>query len=51
MRTYLRKLPPKVQMLLAVPLVAIAYPVVMIVVPAIVHALVPDVVRSVLNLI
>jgi hypothetical protein len=38
-------------MLLAVPLIAIAYPIVMIVVPAIVHALVPDVVRSVLTLI
>jgi hypothetical protein len=51
MRRYLAKLPPKAQFLLALPLLAIAYPVVMIVVPAIVRAVVPDVVRSVLSLI
>jgi hypothetical protein len=51
MRAYLAKLPPKVRMLLALPLLAMAYPVVMIVLPAIVHAIVPDVVRSVLKLI
>ena len=38
-------------MLLAIPLIAIAYPVVMILVPAIIRPLVPDVVRSVLSLI
>lgn len=51
MRAYLAKLTPKARMLLALPLVAIAYPVVMILVPAIVRAMVPDVVRSVLSLI
>jgi hypothetical protein len=38
-------------MLIALPLVAIAYPVIMILLPAIVRAIVPDVVRSVLKLI
>jgi hypothetical protein len=51
MRAYLAKLSPKARMLLALPLLAMAYPVVMIVLPAIVHAIVPDVVRSVLKLI
>jgi len=51
MRAYLAKLPPKAQLLLALPLIAIAYPVVMILLPAIIRALVPDVVRSVLSLI
>jgi hypothetical protein len=51
MRAYLAKLPPKAQLLVALPLIAIAYPVVMILLPAIIHALVPDVVRSVLSLI
>ncbi|MGA8443397.1 MAG: hypothetical protein WB762_32365 [Candidatus Sulfotelmatobacter sp.] len=51
MRAYLAKLTPKAQMLLAIPLVAIAYPVVMILLPAIIRAIVPDVVRSVLILL
>jgi hypothetical protein len=51
MRAYLANLTPRARVLLAVPIVAIAYPVVMIVLPAIAHALVPDVVRSVLSLI
>ncbi|MFZ0774758.1 MAG: hypothetical protein WCA49_13245 [Candidatus Sulfotelmatobacter sp.] len=51
MRAYLARLTPKARMLLAIPLIGIAYPVVMIVVPAIIHAIVPDVVRSVLSLI
>ncbi len=51
MRAYLAHLTPKVRILLAIPVLALAYPVVMILVPAIVRALVPDVVRSVLNLI
>ncbi len=51
MRAYLAKLPPKAQMLLAIPLIAIAYPVVMILLPAIIRAIVPEVVRSVLSLI
>jgi len=51
MRAYLAHLTPKARILLAIPVLALAYPVVMILVPAIVRALVPDVVRSVLNLI
>jgi hypothetical protein len=51
MRAYFTNLTPKARMLLALPLIAIAYPLVMIVLPAIVRAVVPDVVRSVLSLI
>ena len=51
MRGYLKHLTPKAGMLLAVPIMAIAYPVIMILLPAIARALVPDVVRSVLSLI
>jgi hypothetical protein len=51
MRAYLARLAPKTRMLLTIPLILVAYPVVMIVLPAIIHALVPDVVRSVLSLI
>ncbi len=51
MRAYLAKLTPAVRMLLVMPVVVIAYAVVMIVVPAIVYAIVPNVVRSVLSLI
>jgi hypothetical protein len=51
MRAYLTNLTPKTFMLLAAPIVAIAYPVVTIVVPAVVRAVVPEVVRSVLSLL
>jgi len=51
MRSYLAKLTPKAQMLLAIPLIAITYPVVMILLPAIIRALLPSVVRSVLSLL
>jgi hypothetical protein len=51
MRAYLAKMTPKARLLLALPLLAIAYPVVMILLPAIIRAIVPDVVRSVLSLI
>jgi hypothetical protein len=51
MRAYLAKLTPKARMLLTIPLIVIAYPIVMILLPAIIHAIVPDVVRSVLSLI
>jgi uncharacterized membrane protein (DUF106 family) len=51
MRAYLANLTPKARMLLAIPIIAVAYPAVMILVPAIVRALVLDVVRSVLSLI
>ena len=51
MRAYLAKLTPKAQVLLAVPVVVIAYMIVMIVIPALFHAVIPDVVRSVLRLL
>jgi hypothetical protein len=51
MRDHIAKLPPKTRILLAIPLVLLAYPLVMNVLPAIIHAMVPDVVRSVLSLI
>jgi hypothetical protein len=51
MRSYLARLTPKGRMLLAIPLIAITYPVVMILMPAIIRALLPNVVRSVLNLL
>ncbi|MGB8581096.1 MAG: hypothetical protein WCD47_09765 [Candidatus Sulfotelmatobacter sp.] len=51
MQGYFAKLTPKARMLVVLPLVVLAYPVVTILVPAIVHAIVPDVVRSVLSLL
>ena len=51
MRAHLANLTSRTGMLLVVPLVVIAYPIVTIVVPALLHAVIPDVVRSVLNLI
>jgi hypothetical protein len=51
MRANLAKLTPKTLMLLAIPIFAIAYPIVMILIPAAIRAVVPDVVRSVLSLI
>jgi hypothetical protein len=51
MQDYLAKLTPRARMLLAIPILVIAYPVVTIVLPAVLHAVVPDVVRSVLSLI
>jgi hypothetical protein len=51
MRAYLAKLTPNTRMLLALPLLVLAYPVVMIVVPALVRAIMPEAVRSVLSLI
>jgi hypothetical protein len=51
MRAYLVNLTPKTRMLLAVPAIVIAYVIVTIVLPAVVHAAVPEVVRSVLRLI
>jgi hypothetical protein len=51
MRAYLAKLTPKARLLLVMPLIVIAYPVVMILLPALIRAIVPDVVRTVLSLI
>ncbi len=51
MRAYFTNLPTRTWFLLVVPAVVIAYPVVWIVVPAVVRAVVPEVVRSVLSVI
>jgi hypothetical protein len=50
MRAYLANLKPHVLMLLAFSALAVAYPIVTIVMPAIIRAMVPDAVRSVLSL-
>jgi hypothetical protein len=51
MRAFLAKLSPKIGMLLALPAIILAYMIVMIGLPAVVHAAVPEVVREVLRLI
>jgi hypothetical protein len=51
MKAYLTNLPMKIWLVLVVPAVVIAYPVVRIVVPAVVHAVVPEAVRTVLSVI
>lgn len=51
MRTYFASLTPTAKLLLALPILAIAYPVVTIVLPNVIRAIVPEVVRSVLSLI
>jgi hypothetical protein len=51
MRTYFNNLPTKTWLLLVVPAVVLAYPVARLVVPAVLHAVVPEVVRSVLSVI
>jgi hypothetical protein len=51
MRAYLTKLSPTARMLLAIPIIAIAYLIVTIALPAAIHAAIPEVVRSVLRLI
>jgi ABC-type sulfate transport system permease subunit len=51
MRAYLATLSPKIRMLLAVPALVIAYTLVTCVLPAVVRAVVPDAVRSVLSLL
>jgi hypothetical protein len=50
MRAYLANLTPRTRLLLALPLVVIAYPFVTLVLPAVIRAIVPEAVRSVLSL-
>jgi hypothetical protein len=50
MRDYFANLKPTTRMLLAIPAVVLAYVLVTMVVPAVVHAAVPEVVRSILRL-
>jgi hypothetical protein len=51
MKAYINNLPTKIWVLLVVPAVLVAYPVVRVMVPAVLHAVVPDVVRSLLSVI
>jgi len=51
MKTYFNNLPTKTWLLLVVPAVVLAYPIARLVVPAVLHAVVPQVVRSVLSVI
>jgi hypothetical protein len=51
MKAYFTNLPMKIWLLLVGPAVLIAYPIVRIVVPAVVHAVVPEAVRTVLSVI
>ena len=51
MKAYFTKLPTRVWMLLVVPAVLIAYPLARCVIPAVVHAVVPEAVRAVLSMI
>ncbi|HZQ95620.1 MAG TPA: hypothetical protein VFA67_11460 [Candidatus Sulfotelmatobacter sp.] len=51
MKAYLANLPTRTWVLLMVPAVALAYPLATEVVPAVLRAVVPEVVRSVLSVI
>ena len=51
MKAYFTNLPTRTWLLLVVPAVVIAYPVIRIVIPAVVHAVVPEAVRAVLSVI
>ncbi len=51
MKAYFNNLPTRTWLLLVAPVIVIAYPVVRCVVPAVVHAVVPEAVRTVLSMI
>ncbi len=51
MRAYLSHLPPKTWALVVLSAILVAYPIARIVIPAVVHAMVPDVVETVLKVI
>jgi len=51
MKAYFTNLPTRTWLLLVVPAVVIAYPVIRMVVPAVVNAVVPEAVRAVLSVI
>ena len=50
MKHYFTNLPMRTWLLIAVPAVVLAYPLVKIIVPAVVHAVVPEIVRTVLTM-
>jgi len=51
MRAYLNNLPMRTWLLLIVPAVVIGYQIARVVVPAVVHAVVPEVVRGVFSVL
>ncbi len=51
MKAHFTNLSTRVWLLLVMPAVVIAYPVVRIVIPAVVHAVLPEAVRTVLSMI
>lgn len=51
MKAYFTNLPIRVWLLLVVPAVIVAYPLGRIVIPAVVHAVLPEAVRTVLSMI
>lgn len=51
MKAYFANLPTGTWLILAITAILAAYPIAAVLVPAVVHAIVPDVVRSVLSLI
>ncbi len=51
MKANFTNLPTRTWLLIVLPVVVIGYPVVSLVVPAVVHAVVPEVVRTVLSVI
>jgi hypothetical protein len=51
MKPYFAKLPTKMWPLFVAPAVVIGYPVARVVVPTVIHAVVPEVVRNVLHFI
>jgi len=51
MRAHFNNLSMKTWLLMVVPALVIAYPVARVVVPAVIHAVVPEVVRNVLTVI
>jgi len=50
MKAYFANLSPKGWILWVVPAALVAYPIAVLVLPTVIHAVVPDVVRSVLHL-
>ncbi|HEY1677359.1 MAG TPA: hypothetical protein VGG04_06625 [Candidatus Sulfotelmatobacter sp.] len=51
MKAYFQKLPTKAWLFLVVPVLVVGYPVMRIVGPVVIHAIVPEVVRDVLHFI
>jgi len=51
MKAYIANLPTRIWLLFAVPAVLLSYPIIRIVIPAVINAVVPETVRTVLHLI